>query len=73
MYESEVARELSRIAAAARDSRLVDELIARALAHPSGIELLTDGPIDSAAIAFGVSAFTVEAARAKLAQELVLA
>jgi len=73
MFESEVARELSRIAAAARDPRLVDELITRAHAQPNGIELLTDGPVDSVAIAFGVSAFTVEAARAQLARELVVA
>jgi hypothetical protein len=66
-----VMEELSRKAAAARDPRLVCELIAAAHARPNGIEMLMDAPADAVAIAFGVSAFTVDAARALLEAELV--
>jgi len=55
------------------DPRLVDDLIARAQTHPNGLDLLVNGELGCTAITFGVHAFTVEAARAKLAKELVTA
>ncbi|MFZ2490631.1 MAG: hypothetical protein WA208_04015 [Thermoanaerobaculia bacterium] len=51
------------------DPRLVDELIARARRHPLGLEFLLTGLLGSVAIALGVHAFTVEAARARLRRE----
>ncbi len=48
-------------------ARQVDELIQRASHHPLGTDFLRDGALDAAAAVFGVHAFTIEAARAKLA------
>ena len=48
-------------------ARQVDELIQRASRHPLGTDFLRDGALDAAAAVFGVHAFTIEAARAKLA------
>jgi hypothetical protein len=52
-----------------RDPRLVDEVIARARAHPHGIDFLRRGLLGSVAISLGAHAFTVEAARARLRNE----
>ena len=52
-----------------KDPRAVDDLIARAQTKPDGIELLRDGYLGSVAIIYGVHAFTVEAARARLQSE----
>lgn len=57
------------IAAKPEDPRLVDDLIARARRHPLGLEFLLTGLLGSVAIALGVHAFTVEAARARLRKE----
>lgn len=51
------------------DPGLVDQLIARAKKHPLGIEFLASGFLASVAIALGAHAFTVEAARRRLARE----
>ena len=53
------------------DPTLVEELIARARAHPLGLSFLAGGLLASVAIAFGVHAFTVEAARARLRKESI--
>lgn len=47
----------------------VDQLIARARAHPLGVRFLMDGHLGSVAITFGTHAFTVDAARDRLARE----
>lgn len=49
---------------------LVDALIARAKRHPLGIEFLLDGGLATVAIALDAHAFTVEAARVRLLQEM---
>ena len=51
------------------DPRLVEDLIARARRHPLGVEFLLSGLLGSVAIALGVHAFTVEAARRRLRKE----
>lgn len=48
------------------DPRLVDDLIARAMEHPLGIDFLLHGYLGAVAITFDVHAFTVEAARDRL-------
>jgi uncharacterized protein HemY len=53
----------------ASDSRLVDDLIARAAAHPLGVDFLRDGFLASVAAEFGAHALTVEAARLRLKKE----
>jgi hypothetical protein len=45
----------------------VTELIERAERHPGGTRLLLDGAHDAVAATFGVHAFVVDAARARLA------
>ena len=49
-----------------RDSRVVDNLIARTRHDPRATEFLLDAPPDLAAIYLGAHAFTIEAARARL-------
>lgn len=44
----------------------IARLIGRAERHPLGVTFLRDGSLDSVAATFGVHAFTVEAARARL-------
>jgi hypothetical protein len=44
----------------------VDALIAKATAHPLGLDYLRDGELGSVAAAFGTHAFTVIAARERL-------
>lgn len=51
------------------DPTLVEQLIARARQHPLGLEFLLSGLLASVAIALGAHAFTVEAARRRLASE----
>lgn len=51
------------------DPGLVDRLIARAKAHPLGVEFLVGGLLASVAITLGAHAFTVEAARRRLKRE----
>lgn len=60
---------LTIAAANPADPNLVADLIARARAHPLGLSFLIGGLLTSVAVAFGVHAFTVEAARARLRQE----
>jgi hypothetical protein len=47
----------------------VDRLIARATTHPLGLRFLMDGHLGSVAVTFGTHAFTVDAARDRLARE----
>jgi len=47
----------------------VDRLIARAKAHPLGMRFLVDGHLGSVATMFETHAFTVDAARDRLARE----
>ncbi len=49
--------------------REVDELIAAAGAHPLGVQFLLEGQLCAVATLFGVHAFTVDAARARLRAE----
>jgi len=51
------------------DPGLVEQLIARAKKHPLGIEFLVGGFLATVAITLGAHAFTVEAARRRLAEE----
>ena len=44
----------------------VDALIARATAHPLGLDYLTQGELGSVAVSFSTHAFTVIAARERL-------
>ena len=46
----------------------VTELIERAKAHELGLGFLREGALQAVAAAFGVHAFTVDAARRRLAQ-----
>jgi hypothetical protein len=46
---------------------VVDQLIARAKKHPLGLEFLASGFLATVAITLGAHAFTVEAARRRLA------
>lgn len=48
------------------DPACVDRLIDAAGRHPLGLEFLIQGDLGSVAVTFGVHAFTVEAARARL-------
>jgi hypothetical protein len=48
------------------DPREIDALIARATAHPLGLEFLLDGDLSAVAITFQAHAFTVDAARQQL-------
>jgi hypothetical protein len=52
------------------DPRVVDELIARARTHSLGVEFLLNGFLASVAAEFNTHAFTVEAARQRLRDEL---
>ena len=45
----------------------VDALLSMAAAHPLGLDFLRDGSLDSVAATFRVHAFTVVAARERLA------
>jgi hypothetical protein len=51
------------------DPGVVEQLIARAKKHPLGLEFLASGLLATVAITLGAHAFTVEAARRRLAQE----
>lgn len=51
------------------DPGLVENLIVRAKKHPFGIEFLASGLLATVAITLGAHAFTVEAARRRLAAE----
>ena len=51
------------------DPSVVEQLIARARKHPLGLEFLASGFLASVAIGLGAHAFTVEAARRRLARE----
>jgi len=51
------------------DPGVVDQLIARAKKHPLGLEFLASGLLATVAITLGAHAFTVEAARRRLAKE----
>lgn len=46
----------------------IAQLIGRAERHPLGVTFLRDGSLDAVAATFGVHAFTIEAARARLAE-----
>ena len=50
-------------------ARDVDDLIERAAAHPLGMRFLVEGHLGSVATTFGTHAFTVDAARDRLARE----
>jgi hypothetical protein len=47
----------------------ITDLIARAKVHALGIDFLRDGALEAVAAAFGVHAFTVDAARRQLRGE----
>jgi hypothetical protein len=47
----------------------VDRLIARAKAHPLGVQFLVEGHLGSVAAMLEAHAFTVDAARERLARE----
>jgi hypothetical protein len=49
----------------------VDALLGAAAAHPLGLDFLRDGSLDSVAATFRVHAFTVVAARERLATSRV--
>lgn len=49
-------------------SPVVEDLIRRAVAHPLGVSYLLHGAPDSVAATFGVHAFAVDQARARLRQ-----
>ncbi len=51
------------------DPGVVEQLIARAKKHPLGLEFLASGLLTAVAITLGAHAFTVEAARRRLAAE----
>lgn len=51
------------------DPGLVERLISKAKAHPLGLEFLASGLLATVAITLGAHAFTVEAARRRLARE----
>jgi hypothetical protein len=69
--ERQLLRARAHRASNPRDPLLVDDLIARARRHPQGIDLLLGGHIGAVAVTFDAHAFTVEAARARLREELV--
>ena len=69
MGEHQIGVPVGGITPYAPSEEEVDHLIARAKAHPLGVRFLLDGHLGSVAITFGTHAFTVDAARDRLARE----
>ena len=69
MGERNIGAPVGGVAPYAPTDEEVDRLIARAQAHPLGVRFLLDGHLGSVAVTFETHAFTVDAARDRLARE----